>query len=302
LATTTPPTADLASGPDRPGSRGRLVGFEARRRTARSVLFAVAGVLVVAAAAVAISRSSIFAVRHLTVVGNRHLTAADIERVAGVSSRTNVIWMSSATMERRLAADPWIASVGVSRLLPSSITITLRERSPVAVVEARGGGSMLVAADGTVLGPAPQGTRLPTVQVPAGLTLKSGSRVPPNTPALRAAADFPSLVASRIAEVSLGREGIELRTRDGIRVVYGDASGAASKGTAIEAVLVWLEQHHVTPLYIDVSAPTTPAVMPVNGQVTGIPGTGSDATATPTAAPPSAYGSPEPRPTPSSGG
>jgi hypothetical protein len=93
------------------------------------------------------------------------------------------------------------------------------------------------------------------------------------------------LVRARIASVALGREGIELRTRDGVRVIYGDASAADAKGAAIEAVLVWLEQHHVAPLYIDVSAPTAPAVMPASGQVTGIPGTGSGtagATQTPT--------------------
>ena len=72
--------------------------------------------------------------------------------------------------------------------------------------------------------------------------------------------------------VSLGREGIELHTRDGVRVVYGDASAPGAKGIALQAVLIWLEQHRVEPLYVDVSAPTAPAVMPVNGQLTGVSG------------------------------
>ena len=227
-----------------------------------------------AAATIAVSRSAIFAVRHLSVAGNHRLTTSDIQRAAGLSGASNVIWMSTSSVERRLLADPWIASASVSRLLPSSLSITIRERIPVAVAARPTGPDMLIASDGTVLGIATGGFRLPAIQVPANLTLKSGSRVSPSTPALRAATDFPSLVRGRIATVSLGREGIELLTRDGIRVIYGDAYAAAAKGAAIEAVLVWLQQHHVSPSYIDVSAPSTPAVMPVSGQLTGIPGTG----------------------------
>ncbi len=258
----------------------RPVGVEARRRTVRSVALAVVGVLIVAGAALAVSRSAIFAVRHLEVSGNHRLTTSDIEGVAGLSSRSNVIWMSTASVERRLLADPWIAAASVSRLLPSTLSITLTERIPVAVAARANGPDMLVASDGTVLGAAVGGFRLPAIQVPENLTLKSGSRVPVSSPALQAAADFPPMVRTRIANVSLGREGIELRTRDGVRVIYGDATAAAAKGAAIEAVLVWLEQHRVAPLYIDVSAPTAPAVMPASGQVTGIPGAGSDALGT----------------------
>jgi cell division protein FtsQ len=300
IPTRTAPEAPPADLPE----INRPVGVEARRRTVRSIALAVVGVLIVTAAAVAVSRSAIFAVRHLTVSGNHRLSTAEIERAAGVSSRSNVIWMSTASLERRLLSDPWIASAGVSRLLPSTLTIAITERVPVAVAVKANGADVLIASDGTVLGAAPSGIRLPAIQAPPDLTLKSGSRVPLTSQALRAAANFPPLVRARIATVSLGRAGIELRTRDGVRVIYGDASEAAAKGAAIEAVLVWLEQHHVSPLYIDVSAPTTPAVMPASGQVTGIPGVGTDAIAgtAPPASPSTPTASPTVDPSPPHGG
>ncbi len=253
----------------------RLVGIEARRRMLHNVALSIIGLVVVAGAALAVSRSSLFALQHVRVTGTRHLSVGRVEQLAGLTRSSNVIWMSTASIRRRLAEDPWVASVRVSRTLPSSLSISIRERSAVAVAARPGGPDMLIAADGTVLGLAIPGDRLPLVQLPGSLTLKSGSRVPATSPALRAAAAFPPAAAGRIASVTLGREGIELHTRDGIRVVYGDASAAAAKGEAIEAVLVWLEQHHIQPLYIDVSAPTAPAVMPASQQVIAVAGGGT---------------------------
>jgi cell division protein FtsQ len=248
----------------------RPVGVEGRRRAIRNAVLSIVGVLIVAAAAIAISRSAIFSLQHLEVSGNRHLSEAEIARLAGLSGSTNVLWFSTGTARDRLLRDPWIASASLSRSLPSSVVVRLSERRPVAV----GGttaGPVLLAGDGVALGPAPPGTRLPAIALPANLTLKLGSRVSSSLPTLRAAAGFPPSVAARTASVSMGRDGIEVHTRDGIRVIYGDPSSADLKGTAIEAVLVWLQQHRIEPVYIDVSAPTAPAVLPLNGQLTGVP-------------------------------
>jgi cell division protein FtsQ len=253
-------------------------------------------VLIVAAAAIAISRSAIFSLRHLDVSGNRHLSDAEVVRLAGLSNDTNVLWLSTRTARDRLLQDPWIASVSLSRALPSSVVVKLSERSPVAVTSAPSGGLVLLAGDGVVLGPALSGTRLPAIQVPQSLSLQFGSRVPPSLAALRAAAGFPPSVAARTATVSVGRDGIEVHTRDGIRVIYGDTSSPDLKGIAIEAVLVWLQQHHIEPVYIDVSAPTAPAVLPLNGELTGIP------IAVPLPPPPPPSPTPGPSPVPSASG
>jgi cell division protein FtsQ len=275
----------------------RPVGVEGRRRAIRSAILSVAGVLVVVAAALAVSRSAIFSLRHLDVSGNRHLSDAAVARLAGLSGGTNVLWFSSGSAHERLLRDPWIASASVSRALPSSVAIRLTERTPVALASRGAGGpSVMVAGDGVVLGMAPAGTRLPAIQVPSHLTLTFGSRVPASLPVLRAAAGFPRSVAARTATVSQGRDGIEVHTRDGIRVIYGDPSSPEQKGIAIEAVLVWLQQHHIEPAYIDVSAPTAPAVLPLNGELTDVP------IAVPLPPPPPPSPAPGPSPEPSASG
>jgi cell division protein FtsQ len=257
-----------------PAFRGP-VGIQARRRRIRSILLSVAGLLLVAAAAFAVSRSAIFSLRHLRIDGNHQIVDARVERMAGLTSSTNVIWLSPAAVQRRLLANPWIASAAVTRSLPSGLTITIGERRAVAVATLDSAGPVLLAADGTVLGPAVRATRLPTIELPSNLTLTSGSRVPKTTPILRVAAAFPVGLAGRIATVKVGTAGIELETRDGVRVIYGDSSQTLAKASALDAVLVWIEQHHVIPAYIDVSAPEAPAVMPKDALVTGTPGAAS---------------------------
>ncbi len=248
------------------------VGIEARRRRRRSIAVSIVGVVLVALGAIAVSRSSIFSLQRLSVVGGRELSDQRIARLAGLSERTNVVWLSTSATERRLLASPWIASATVSRSLPSTVTVTVRERQPVAVGVTATGRRMLISTDGVVLGPASEGARLPQVQLPSGLTLQLGSRVSTDTPALRVAAGFPRGLVGRIATIELGREGIELQTRDGVRVIYGDASDPAAKGSALGAVLVWIQQHHVGAVYVDVSAPTAPAVLPAGGRGASIPG------------------------------
>jgi cell division protein FtsQ len=250
----------------------------------------------VATAAIAISRSSIFSLRHLEVSGNRHLSTAEVASLAGLSTHTNVLWFSTGAAQERMLRDPWIASASLSRALPSSVSVKLTERSPVAVTSAQSGGLVLLAGDGVVLGGAPSGTRLPAIQVPTNLTLQLGSRVPSTLPVLRAAAGFPTSVAARTATVSIGRDGIEVHTRDGIRVIYGDPSSPELKGVAIEAVLVWLQQHHIEPVYVDVSSPTAPAVLPLHGVLTDIP------IAVPLPPPPPPSPAPGPSPEPSASG
>ena len=115
----------------RPGRRlsppsrcsGGPVGIEARRRRARSIAISIAGVLLVALAALAVSRSAIFSMQRLSVTGGRLFSDQRIERLAGLSERTNVVWLSTSAIERRLLGSPWIASATVSRSLPSTVTI-----------------------------------------------------------------------------------------------------------------------------------------------------------------------------------
>jgi cell division protein FtsQ len=223
----------------------------------------VACILVVAGISAWVSRSPIFAMRSLTVTGNVHESDRDVALLAGLSGSTNLVWMSPGSVKDRLGRDPWILSATVTRSLPSSITIVLRERTPVAVARA-GGGSFLVAADGVVLERVTRSgdPALPSISVSPVRRLSVGQRIPVSTPALVLAAKLPPAVRAQVARVTTGPGGVELQTRAGVRVLYGDASDVPGKALALQAVLRWAAAHGVDPVYVDVSVPATPALMP----------------------------------------
>jgi cell division protein FtsQ len=235
----------------------------------------VACVLMVAGITAWVSRSPIFAMRSLAVTGNVHESDREVARMAGVSRDTNLVWMSTGSVRDRLLHDPWILSATVSRSLPSSIAIVVAERTAIAVVRA-GDGSYLVSADGVVLERVqrPGAAGLPGISVSPALRLSAGQRIAASTPALVLAARLPVDVRAQVARVSAGPGGVELETRAGVRVLYGDASNAAVKALALQAVLRWAAANHVDPVYVDVSVPATPALMP-RGAASELPLQGS---------------------------
>ena len=231
---------------------------------------ALVAVAVVAALSVWVSRSPIFAMRSLRVDGNSHLTDGEVAALAGLSSRTNVVWFSPGDAVRRLLRDPWIRSAHVSRSLPTTIAIDVRERTPVAVVAA-GRARFLVAADGVVLGAATDAdvATLPTVPGPAGVAVRAGSRLD-EPAAMGVAAGLTASLRHQVLRIALGPSGVELLMRAGVRVVYGDASAPEAKARSLAAVLAWARAHRVTPASIDVSAPSAPALRPVAGTGPGV--------------------------------
>jgi hypothetical protein len=64
---------------------------------------------------------------------------------------------------------------------------------------------------------------------------------------------------------SIGREdggALVLTLRDGVRVAYGDGTQAEEKADALRAVLGWASRNGITPQYVDVTAPSSPALLP----------------------------------------
>jgi cell division septal protein FtsQ len=93
-------------------------------------------------------------IRQITVGGHRQLTAADVVARAGALRGQNIVRADLVAARRRLLDSPWIADATLRRQLPSTIEIQIVERRPVALARLARGGLQLVAADGTVLGPA----------------------------------------------------------------------------------------------------------------------------------------------------
>jgi cell division protein FtsQ len=245
-------------GTGRPSVRDRAPAPSAS--TASWVLASVA-LVILALVALWVTHSAVFRVRTLSVSGNNHLSRGAVLRLAGVNDHTNVLWLSTGGVERRLTDSPWILTAHVSRTLPTSISISISER--IAVARVRSGQRVyLVSRDGMVLGSARLPAGLPVIDV-RGASVRIGSKLRAATGALGAIANLPLSIRSRIREAIGERDrGLVLLLRGGVRAIYGNGSAPAAKGEALAAVLAWGRRHGVSLAYVDVRAPVTPAAGP----------------------------------------
>lgn len=99
--------------------------------------------------------SSFFAVQEIAVGGNERLDEECILDLAGVGPGVNILEFELAEAERKLAADPWVESATVRRVLPGRIEIMVTEHRPAFWKIA---GDSLVYADaaGRVIAPVEQ--------------------------------------------------------------------------------------------------------------------------------------------------
>jgi cell division protein FtsQ len=218
------------------------------------------GVLVVLAGAWWVTNSPVFDLRELRLQGAERLSLDEVKAIAGLDDRTNVLWLSLAEVESRLEGNPWILEASVERSLPSTMSLSILERIPVAAV--RGDGlPMLVAADGTVLGHSGEPPGLPLLEG-AVSELRPGQRLGA-APELRVAAALPRPLRGRVEGIEVDDDGVlALSLEGGVQSLYGDATQAAEKGQALLAVLRWAEAAGVPVGSVDVRVPAAPALLP----------------------------------------
>jgi cell division protein FtsQ len=244
-----------------PGTAARpAVGLARAARTGRyRWVGGLVGLACLAAVTWWVTNSRVFDLRALRVSGNTHLSSAEVGRLADLTDGTNVLWTSAGQVERRLERHPWVLSADVSRTLPSTVVISVRERTPVAVIARRR--PLLVAGDGKVLGRAGPSARLPRIDVPGSPVI--GSRVSASLPQLTVARALPPDLANMVARVSVGAgRSVTLSLRDGTRVVFGQPVEARAKAVALAGVLSWAARNGLTPQYVDVRVPAAPALLP----------------------------------------
>jgi cell division protein FtsQ len=184
-----------------------------------------------------VSRSSLFRVRTIEVTGTGHLSRAEAIRLAGVSRSTNALWLDETGAEDRLEEHAWIEDADVETAIPSTVRIVLTERHPVAVAD-DGSRAILLAADGTILGPAERTRGLPRIAL-APTPAADGPRRSP-VGAARALGAMTPRLRSTVVAVTVHLDGtLELRLRGGVLVGYGIAEDAERKARALEGLLDW---------------------------------------------------------------
>jgi cell division protein FtsQ len=277
------------------GTKPVLRVDEARRRTLRPWAFAGGCLVCVAIAGAGLTSSPLFHAKSIAVEGEKHLTERQVLRIAGIDQDTNVFRLDEGAVRRRLERDPWIANANVSTDLPSSVTISVLERVPVAVAITPDG-RVLVAQDGTALGTAAATTALPEVRLvgepgqpaPAFDAVAAGAGV---------AGGLSPTIRLQVEVVVIGTDGaITLHLTDGVTVTYGEPNGFEEKSEAIEAILAYAADQGRGLVSVDVTAPAAPAARFVGSTVTVTPPVGT--TPDPASPTPSDGAQPSPSATP----
>ena len=76
-----------------------------------------------------------FKIDRLTIEGVQRLPEKEIAKQAGVGKGMNILAVNLSLVRERLLAHPWIAEAGVSREIPSGLSIRVKEHAPLAVVD-----------------------------------------------------------------------------------------------------------------------------------------------------------------------
>jgi cell division protein FtsQ len=226
--------------------------LEPRRRVPRwGAAVLAAGVL--AAGGAGVVASPVFHARTIEVSGTSHLGRTEILRLAGLAPGTNVLWLDAGAAARRLETSRWIESASVSRSLPSTVRITVTERTPAAEVKV-GSRWALVAADGTVLDRVSGDPGLPLLDTAMGNRRHLG-------PSASVIGAMTPWVRSRVRSVAAEGDGsLVVELSSGVRVLFGDPSDISVKDQALAGILRWLSSSQAPVGYIDLRAPLAPAV------------------------------------------
>lgn len=193
--------------------------------------------------------SSYLAVRTVEVTGAQRLDDSEVRAAAGVPEGEALVRVDLAIVQARVQALADVRSAEVSRTWPGTVTITVAERTPVAVVEI-GGQLRGLDVEGVVFRDFPSPPEgLPLVRTPAD----TGRDALLEAAAVVSA--LPADLARRVDHVEVATvDQISLALRDGRTVAWGSAEESVAKA---EVLTVLLKQPGST---YDVSVPGQPTV------------------------------------------
>lgn len=229
---------DVADEPDATGrsALGALGALRSRRRML--TLIAVGVVVLVLVATWLVAFSSAFGVRSVQVRGLHSLTAAEVEGRADVTHGTPLVRVDTAAITARVESLPEVASAEVSTSFPSSVVISVVERTPVGFVAQNGTFELLDGTGAPYRAVATKPAGLPRLVVATG----SGATA---RDARRAVAHVASALAALPPSARPDVDSIQAITSDSITLVlprhrlvqWGTATRDADKARVLPVML-----------------------------------------------------------------
>ena len=122
-----------------------------RKNKQRKILFRnLFIVALVVSAIVLVLLSPIFNVKDIQIVGNNSVSTDTIKSMLKIDDKTNIFKETSGTINQKLKENPYIEKVDVSKKLPSTLKLTIHERTVDFMLEF-GGSFAYINNDGYIL-------------------------------------------------------------------------------------------------------------------------------------------------------
>ncbi|MBM3684598.1 MAG: FtsQ-type POTRA domain-containing protein [Actinobacteria bacterium] len=247
-------------------ARRRAEVARARLQLRRSRLVLVGAVLGAIGVAAGVTRTPLLDVDRFAVAGAERTTREAVVAATGVVAGSPMTDLIPTEVERRLEATlPWVATAEVSRSWPSTLRVTLVERSVVAQATDPSGRWFLVSADGVLVTEAqaadPFLVTIDGVVPDAVVGGRLVDRAAAGTAVLGAASDG---VRTRIRTLRFtGEDSIELTLRPEGRVAFGAVEQADQKLRDLDTVLARVDLSCLA--IIDLAVPAHPVLQRVDG-------------------------------------
>ena len=194
--------------------------------------------------------SSLLGVTSVAVTGLHRVSKDAVLRLAQVSEGAPLLRVDTAAAEERIASLPQVAEVTVGRSLPTTITIEVVERMPLAYAkEAKG--VRLVDRAGVAFHRA---AKVPK-SLPELRTAKFGPRDPATKAAMAVLGGVPDKLREKIRVIRASTPGdVQFTLAGGKRVLWGDQRQSDRKAQVLAALLSRPGEVY------DVSSPELPTV------------------------------------------
>ncbi len=80
----------------------------------------------------------VFSVNHVAFMGNKHLADDELRALAGIRLNESMFAVSGKEVSRQVLKSPWVRSVSLRREFPDTVSITIKEAEPFALLDKDG--------------------------------------------------------------------------------------------------------------------------------------------------------------------
>ncbi|NNC78853.1 MAG: FtsQ-type POTRA domain-containing protein [Acidimicrobiales bacterium] len=184
---------------------------DAARRRIPWTWWALAAVVVLVTLAALVLRAPFFAVNHVQLNGESRTSEGAVLEALQIIEGESLARFNTNEAADRVGELPWVESVSVNRGWPSTLQVTLRERTPAAALAVDGGATWVVVdATGHVLEHRlTPPTTLPLVHVPReiGVSVPVGGVIDAAKPVLDVATSTPAQLTAWVDTWTMTADG-----------------------------------------------------------------------------------------------